>query len=222
VLSNAARVRAPLILVLAVALLSPVIPAFAAGLGPEKVGGEPTRPLGPPDEGTQTTAARVIGVGRTYDGWLEIDAYGWRPPSDSSGERKKVCTWIEFEAEPAPTFGSCFGAGELEQPIAIESASELVQPKRLRSSYIGGSLARDVVRVALRIERPGNKTPDRVQATVAHVDGPLQGKLKQSEPFGYFFAKVRGLVPAKDIHATAYDADGRKVGSTRGLSAQGV
>jgi hypothetical protein len=188
-----------------------------------QIGGKPTYPLGPPDEGKQTTAARVIGVGSSYDGWLQIDAYGWRPPVDSPGERHQFCTWIEFEKARFRDFGSCLGAGEIERPIAIESSAEIVNPKPLRATLIGGALTPNVTRVVLSVRRRNGKLAHPVEATVARVSGGLQHQLRQYKPFGYFFAKVPLLVHAtRDARAIAYDADGKVVGSAQGLSPQGT
>lgn len=213
-----ARLTKPAVLFALLAATAGAVPALAAAPGPGKIGGPPTRPLNRPDEGKQTTPARVIGVGHTYDGWVEIDAYGWQPMSDTPGERHQVCTWIETKRLPNAGYGSCFGAGELSRPIAIESASQLVAPKPLRSRFIAGSLAPDVTRVELTVQRVGGKNPEQIQATVARVSGNLLRQLHQESPFGYFFAKVRGTVSLKAIRATAYDEGGQEVGSTSGLT----
>jgi hypothetical protein len=163
----------------------------------------------------------VIGVGRAYDGWVEIDAYGWRPPADSPGERHQVCVLVETKTESLGTFGSCFGSGGLFKPIAIESAPQIVSPKSLRSSIVAGSLAPDVARVEVSVRRPSGGKAERIPVTMGQVSGSLMRELHQETPFGYFFAKVRGVVPLKDIRATAFDAQGHKVGSTNSLSAQG-
>jgi hypothetical protein len=196
------------------------LPAAAVTSRAGQIGGAPTYPLGAPDEGKQTTAARVIGVGRTYDGWLQIDAYGWRPPSDSSGDRREVCVWAEFQTERFATYGSCVGAGDPGASIAIESAPVLVKPKRLRSTQFGGILSPDVTRVVLTVKRSASAKPVRAEATVARVSGRLQHQMKQSRPFGYFFAKLPGEIAPKEVRAVAYNAAGKVVGSTSGLSAQ--
>lgn len=210
--------KAALLALVVLVLFCGAIPVSAAAPGPGRVGGPPSRPLDPPDEGARTTAARVIGVGHAYDGWLEIDAYGWRPPSATPGERHQLCAWIELEALSAPMYGSCFASGQIGQPIAIESNLSITSPKSLRDTEVGGPLASNVARVELSVKRPGHKKKiEGVQATVAQVSGRLQRELRQPRPFGYFYAKVRGMVPAKDITAIAYDASGRELGTTHGL-----
>jgi hypothetical protein len=191
-------------------------------MGPGRIGGSPTRHLDPPPEGTQTTPARVIGTGQAYDGWVEIDAHGWDPGLDTLEERRQFCVWIEYDAEAFPSFGSCLGAGEIDQPIAIESAPSLIQPRRLRYTEFAGALSPEVARVVISFRRPGKKKMFRASATVAQVSGGLQQELKRSTPFGYFVAKIRGLVRIKDARALAFNSAGNLVGSTRGLAGQGI
>jgi hypothetical protein len=146
---------------------------------------------------------------------LEIDAYGWRPSSAASGERHQICTWIELEALSSPMYGSCFSSGQLGRPITIESNLSVTSPKSLRDTEIGGSLASGVARVELSVKRPNHeKKIEGVQATVAQVSGRLQRELRQPRPFGYFYVKVRGVVPVKDVTAIAYDPSGQVLGTT--------
>ena len=195
-----------------------VIGAAAASTnGPGAAGGPPTRPLGPPDEGTQNTPSRVIGTGHAYDGWVEIDAYGWKPESNEQGEAQQFCAWIEYARSRYPSYGSCLGAGEIDRPVTIEDVNALVKPKRLRYVEIGGALSPDVARVIVSFQRPGRSGKHRVNATVAQVSGALQGKLKQPAPFGFFVAKIRGHIRFKTVRATGFDAAGSVIGSTRGL-----
>lgn len=205
-------VRAAILATMAIALLAGA--TASAATGPGAVGGAPTRPLGPPEEGTRTTAARVIGVGRTYDGWLEIDAYGWRPPAGTRGERQQLCTWVEFAADPRPSVGSCLGTGEIREPIALESLAWSRGSKR--DTRIGGPLSPQVARVVLTVALPGHD-PKQIPATVARVSGSLQRQLDQPGPFGYFFTKLRGHVSARYFRATAYDAHGHKLGAAGAL-----
>jgi hypothetical protein len=48
---------------------------------------------------------------------------------------------------------------------------------------------------------------------VAQVDRDLERRLKQPAPFGFFYAKVRGLVGFGEFHAQALDAEGRVIGT---------
>jgi len=206
--------RAVSLALLIVVLAGGAIPALAAAPGPGQVGGPPSRPLEPPVEGVRTSADRVIGVGQTYDGRLEIDAYGWRPPSPAPRERRQICIWAELEVLSAPMYGSCFAPSQVGRPIAIEANISVTSPRSLRDTEIGGSLTSDIARVELSVRRPGHKKAERVQATVAQVSGRLQQQLRQSMPFGYFYAKMPGNVPARDITAIAYDASGQMLGKT--------
>jgi hypothetical protein len=115
-------------------------------------------------------------------------------------------------------YGSCFASGQIGQPIPIESNLSVTSPKSVRDTEIGGALTFDVARVELSVKRPRHKKKiEGVQATVAQVSGRLQREFKQSRPFGYFYAKVRGVVPAKDITAIAYDASGQVLGTAHRL-----
>jgi hypothetical protein len=52
----------------------------------------------------------------------------------------------------------------------------------------------------------------RVVALVTQVNGDLQRRLKQPVPFGFFYAKVRGLVRFGAFKAQALDSSGNVIG----------
>jgi hypothetical protein len=184
------------------------------GRGPGHVGNHPVFRLGAPSVGKRTTPALIIGTGHTYDGWVSIDAYGYRPPAGSAGDPDQVCTWIQTDGVPRSVYGSCFSPAPPRRTIAIESAPQLVSPIRPRSSFFAGSLLPDVARVVITIRRGGGQAPQRLAARVARVSGALSRRLGQRRSFGYFFAKFRGRVALADVTATAYDRDGKVLAST--------
>ncbi len=201
-----------------VALLAIVGVAVAAQKG--TVGGAPTRHLNPPDEGKRLTPERVIATGKTYVGRLEIDAYGWEPlllGGDVAPEGPSVCAYIEAPPGSFPYYGDCFAPEEIRTPIRISGDTEELGSGRHRNTQIGGPAEPEVARVVLVVRRPGKST-ERLDAMVAQVGGRLQGELGQTVPFTYFYGVVPGNVRVKYVEAVAYDAQGKKLGSTRGLS----
>jgi hypothetical protein len=194
--------------------------AVAAQKG--SVGGLPTRHLNPPDEGKRLTPERVIASGKTYSGRLEIDAYGWQPPSegeveDAAEEGPSVCTWIEAPPGSFPFYGDCFAPAEISEPIKISGDTEERGSGRQRNTQVSGPAAAKVAKVVLFVRRPG-KAVEKVDALVAQVSGALQKELGQTAPFSYFYGVIPGYVKTKYVEAVAYAAGGRKLGSTRGLS----
>lgn len=193
-----------------------------ARTGPGQIGGPPTRPVDPPPEERQSSPARIVGVGRDYSGWVEIVAYGTEGEPESPSQGDGFCVWLEYGKFRFPSFGSCLAAGPIERTIAIEDTTQLISPKRFRFSEFAGALSPDVARVVVEYRRNGNGKTYRTQATVAQVSGTLQNELDQPAPFGYFAAKVRGLIRTKDARALAYNSAGDLIGSTRGLSSPGI
>lgn len=183
------------------------------------VGGLPTRHLNPPDEGKRLTPERVIATGETIRGRLEVDAYGWERPAEG-GEREAaaVCTWIEAPPGSFPFYGTCFAPEEVRTPLKILHDSSELGSKSQRNTQIGGPAEANVAKVVLFVRRPG-KSVERTDALLARVSGSLQEELGQTAPFTYFLGVIPGDVRSKYVEAVAYDAQGRKLGSTRGLSA---
>jgi hypothetical protein len=199
-------------LVLLVALVTTSISvALAAQRG--QVGGPPSIALGPPDEGKRTTPDFVIGRDDTPLGTTELVAYGWLAPADSlpSGPRKQLCIWVEhLPREISP--GMC---GPLLDPnggqkLAIDDQIQALGKPAQRFTEIGGRLTPDVASVRILYSHNGRAFSHK--ATVAQVAGELQRKLHQAVPFGYFNARVRGLVPWRSIRAEAYDSTGALIG----------
>lgn len=199
-------VAAPVLLLLAacaVALASP---------GKGEVGGPPTVRLGPPDEGTQTSPSLVIGVGSVVDGPVQIVAQGWEGEADSPPA--DFCVWIEQPPDDIQ-FGTCGLALERggRRSVAVDMDVQTVAPKSARATSVGGRISPDVTAVRLYFRRPGSRKRHRVNAIVAQVDGELQRRLGQPAPFGFFYAKVRGLIPFGAFRAQALDASGRVIGT---------
>jgi len=201
--------------ILLAAIAVPLAGAATTSAGKGQVGGPPTLPLGPADEGKKITPALVIGRGRAYDGPVEIVAYGWRPPEDALSEGKEYCVWIEYPPDDIE-YGTC--ASPLEPlegsgAIQVDSEVQLLTPKRLRWTNIGGRLTPDVATVRVFFHRHGSEKRFHLKATVAQVGGRLQQRLDQPAPFGYFNVKVRGLVPFRSFRVQALDAGGQVIGS---------
>jgi hypothetical protein len=179
-----------------------------------QVGGPPTIPLGPPDEGKRTTPDLVIGRSDTSTGAVELVAYGWLAPRDSlpASPRRQLCIWVEhLPKEISP--GMC---GPLldpngDQKIVIDDQIRALGKPAQRWTEIGGRLTPDVASVRVSYRRDGRKATGT--ATVAQVAGELQRKLRQPSPFGYFDLRIRGRVPWHSIRVQAYDSAGAVLGT---------
>lgn len=197
---------AVLVLVVALCALSMSV---SAAVQRGQVGGPPSIPLGPPDEGKRTTPDLVIGRADTPFGTTELVAYGWLAPPDSlpSGPRKQFCIWAEHLPKEI-SWGMCGFPLDPSgnQKIAIDSRGGTLGKPAQRFIEIGGRLTPDVASVRIFFSRDGRKGSSL--ATVAQVTGELQRKLHQAVPFGYFNAKVRGLVSWHSIRVEAYDSTG--------------
>jgi hypothetical protein len=202
------------------AIAIPLAGAATTSAGKGQVGGPPTLPLGQADEGKKITPALVIGRGSSYDGPVEITAYGWRAPPDTGSTGKQYCVWVEYLPDDIQS-GTC--ASPLEPldsggPISIDSELQGISPKPRRYTAIGGRLTPEVASVRVSYRRHGSKKRFHVKAIVAQVSGKLQQRLGQPGPFGYFDAKIRGLVPLSRVRAQALDASGHVIGSADHLS----
>jgi hypothetical protein len=202
------------ILVLLVVAAIPVARAASSSARKGQVGGPPTIPVGKPDEGRKVTPAFVIGRGQSYDGPMEIVAYGMR---DSEVPGKEYCVLLEYLTTQDVEFGIC-GVDPREplsgnNEIQIDSQIQLISPKRLRWSEVGGRVAPNVAQVRVTFHRHGSSKLFHSNAIVAQVSGALQQKLGQPVPFGFFDARVRGLAPSRSFHVQALDANGNVVGS---------
>lgn len=202
--------RTVLVLVVALAAIS-ISAAAATQRG--QVGGRPTISLGHPDEGTRTTPDLVIGRGATPSGTVELVAYGWLPPSDSSPSdpRKQLCVWTEHPPREI-SFGMCGSPLDPngDQKIAIDSQIQGLGKPAQRFTEVGGRLTPDVASVRVFYRRDGRE--ESGLATVAQVTDDLQRKLHQAMPFGYFNAKLRGRVPWKSVRVEAFDQAGAPLG----------
>ena len=179
-------------------------------------------PLGPAHEGKKNTPAIVIGRGPGYKGHVEIVAYGWLAPANSLGSegsflpRQSYCVWIENPPE-SPDFGSCDSPLTTTRAVQVVSETQGLGKPRFRYTDITGPLTPEVASVRVSFHRRGSGRTRHVKATVAQVSGQLQEKLRQPEPFGYFDARVRGLVPWRFFRVKAFDAAGNVIGSARGF-----
>lgn len=182
-----------------------------ASQGTGEVGGPPTIALGPPDEGTQASPALVIGAGSVLNRRVELVAYAWKPPADSfEGD---FCIWAEQPPEEIE-FGTCATAlGAESKAVAVDMQIQQISPRHARSTTIGGRIAPEVAAVRLYFHRPSSKKRHRVDGLVSQVDGDLQQRLKQPAPFGFFYARVRGLVRFSAFKVQALDSSGNVLGA---------
>jgi hypothetical protein len=202
------------VLALAVAL---VVAAVAVAAQKGTLGGSPTVPVGPPDEGTRESPVRVILAGDTWGGGVEIAAYKWNPPAEFATGADMVWADVEIGSPPEGWLSSStFSPEELAAPVAIEALFWQPSPKSERSTFVGGALQPGVARVQLSYKRPHGTGTVHADAVVGSVNGRLQEEIGQAAPFGYFFARLPGVVQAKGLQAVAFDADGNRLGSTRG------
>ncbi|HVY77515.1 MAG TPA: hypothetical protein VG898_03315 [Solirubrobacterales bacterium] len=189
-----------------------------------RVGGRPTIPLGPPDEGKRTTPDFVIGKGRTAAGPVELVAYGWLAPRDSLpiAPRRQVCVWVEhLPREISPGFCGPLLAPDGGRKIVIDDRVQALGKPAQRSTEIGGRLTPDVDSVRVSYRRNGRKLSE--MAVMARVDGDLQRKLHQPTSFGYFDLRVRGQVPWGSMQVQAYDRKGALLATAgEGASSQSV
>jgi hypothetical protein len=139
----------------------------------------------------------VIGRGKTFDGSVELVAYGWLAPKDTVGpsSRRQFCVWVEYPpAEIAP--GTCGGPLDpaYQGALTIDDRIQAFGPPSKRHTEIGGRLSPDVASVRVTYRHPGSAKQIRIAAV-------------------YFDAKIRGLVPFRGIRAEAFDASGQVIGS---------
>ena len=178
--------------------------------GKGQIGGPPTIKLGPPDEGKQTSPALVIGRGRTSGGPAEIVAYGWESEPDSPPA--DFCVWIEQPLEVLP--GACGLAPADAGSIGMEMKTLAIRPTWARATYVGGLVSPDVASVRISFRRPGFKKLFRVSPVLGAVGGDLQQRLRQPAPFGFYYARVNGIVSFTQVRAEALDAEGNVIGRT--------
>lgn len=199
------------LLIAALLFLSACAVAWAS---PDKgeVGGPPTIELGPPDEGTWTSPSLVIGVGAVIDGPVEIVARGWEAEADSPPA--DFCVFVEQPPHELQ-FGTC--GRSLEKAgrgaVALDMVVQTVAPKFARATSVGGRISPEVAAVRVYFHRPGSKKLHRVNAVVGQADGDLQRRLKQPAPFGFFFGKIRGVIPFGGFRVQALDASGAVIGT---------
>lgn len=191
--------------------------AAIASSGKGEVGGPPGIPVGPPDEGTRTSPALVIGVGSVLGGPVQIVSYGWKPEADSPPA--DFCVLVEHPPRETE-FGTCATALRKERRgvLALDMDVQTVAPKSARATSVGGRVSPDVAAVRLYFHRlyfhrPGSKKRHSVNAIIAQVGGDLQGRLRQPAPFGFFYARVRGALPFGAFKAQALNAKGEVIGT---------
>lgn len=184
-----------------------------ASPGSGRVGGSPAIKLGPPYEGTRTSPALVIGFGSTLDRATQLVAFGWNPEPDSPPAN--FCLWIERPPREVE-FGACAAPLDEEDGAAIDMQTQTLARRPGRSTAVGGRVAPRVAVVRLYFHRPKGVKRRRVDALVAQVDGDLQRRLKQSAPFGFFYARVRGIVRFGAFKAQALDSSGNVIGTAGG------
>lgn len=177
-----------------------------------EVGGKPfVRP--PVDEGKRISPALIIGLGKAFNGPIQLVAFGWKAPPDEAGGRHQYCVWIESPPQRDPSFGACRNPRHrpANGQFTIDDMSQLIRPKSQRYTEIGGALAPDVADVRVSYESPqGTRT---VPSTVGQVKGSLQHRLRQRAPFGFYVARIPGLVKFRDISITALNAQGEPLAS---------
>ena len=211
--------------VLSIFALGASMAGAAPGAGrPGQVGGPPTVRLGKPDEGRRTTPELVIGRGQQFDGSVELVAYGWTEDEFDEPPQRGMCIWAEYASQEAPDFETCLTDGEARTGAAVEidSGGGLVRPRRLSWTTIGGRLSPEVAAVRVSFHRAGSQKRFHAKATVAHVDGELQRKLRQAEAVGYFTVRVRGIVAARSFRVQAVDHDGRVIGTFSTVGRSGI
>lgn len=187
------------------------------------IGGPPSTPLPPPDQGKQTSPALVIGQGRLFGDPVEIAGAGWSAPSyfETPGGGQ-LCVWIEYLAEQ-PTSSMCGPVAQRasgNEAIYIESFAEGMGTNGPREVDLSGSLALDVTSVQVSFRRRGSGQIFHANAVVAAVSGELQERLKQPGPFGYFVVKARGKVITRSLRFRAFDNEGHFVGVSSGVSSE--
>jgi hypothetical protein len=159
------------------------------------IGGPPTRDINRCDRLTRPcTDPVVIGIGHHFNGRTEIVAYH---------SRIGLCLDVD---RPDVTQEMCGGDLPPSGPEAIRFAG--FQWDKEGRDYSGslGWLRPDVASVVLRFRRDGHH--ERAQAMVTQVGGHLLAQIKESEPFGFFEATIRGCVPPNRMHVVAYDDTG--------------
>lgn len=193
-------------------LLAATCVTAAASPGRGEVGGPPSVTVGPPDEGTRTSPALVIGVGSVLGSPVQIISYGWKPEADSPPA--DFCVLVEHPPRDTE-FGTCGTALSRERRgvIAFDMDVQTVAPRSARATSVGGRVSPDVAAVRLYFHRPGSKMQQRVDAIVAQVGGDLQSRLKQPAPFGFFYARVRGALSLGAFKAQALNAEGKVIGT---------
>jgi len=188
--------------------------AVAAGasdsVGRGQVGGPPTINLGPPDEGKQTSPELVIGRGTTVGRSAEIVAYGWEEEEDSPPA--DFCVWAE-QLPDQVLFGACKTAPSQAGAIGMEMKIQALKPRSTQATYIGGLVSPDVRSVRITFRRPGSARLFHAHPILGRVQGDLQQRLRQPDPFGFYYTQVRGLIKFRHVRAEALDAEGKVIGT---------
>jgi len=109
--------------------------------------------------------------------------------------------------------GSCEVAPDRGGFIGMEMKIKLIQPAPARATYVGGLLSPDVASVGVSFRRPRSPKQFRVKPVIGWVRGDLQQRLGQPAPFGFYYAKVNGLVEFRRFRVEALNSEGEVIGA---------
>jgi hypothetical protein len=185
---------------LALASVTSTADAFAAA----EIGGPPTndfnrcyrdlRPCGDP---------LVIGTGHRFFGSVEIIAMQ---------SRLGLCLEVDVVDEGGSS--TCPGEVRPRDQKAVEMTMSSFASGRGESyTELIGPVVPEAAAVRVRYRRAGN--PRAVDAILARVDGELQQRLEEPEPFAIFEAGVRGCLLDKRFRLAALDPAGAVIGRDR-------
>ncbi|HEY0392637.1 MAG TPA: hypothetical protein VGC63_13100 [Solirubrobacterales bacterium] len=103
---------------------------------------------------------------------------------------------------------------DFPEPVVTVSSGWGGPPARSRAY---GVLAANVASVEVIFHHRGEHRRVSRTPTTAYVTGAILAELHQTEPFGAYAMTLPGCVPPKGIRVVAFDAQGRRVGTARGL-----
>jgi hypothetical protein len=195
------------VLIFAIFGLAGIPAAFGQEPAPGTIGGPPTHgefyedPKGPLKPRSE---AVVIGTGHTVTGRVELIAF------DS-----KIGLCLAVDQFRLGLSGGCGGDAEpATQPVFI-SGSGFTQLQRDKFSDVTGSISPDVASLEVTAKHElGIRHP---RAILGQADAAIAARVNQDVPFGFFFAAVKGCVPAQKFRAVAFNAAGERLGAARGI-----
>jgi hypothetical protein len=144
----------------------------------------------------------VIGVGRHFNGPVELIAFQSRPG---------LCIEIDILREGGG--GTCPGAIHPPEGQALSTSGGSVSFGRSKYTQIEGAVTPGAAAIRVRYRRKGEIR--ETNAVLAQVAGELQQRLGEEAPFGVFEATVRGCVPIERFRLAALDTSGVVLGRTR-------